>query len=198
MSEISSIGGSYQAAAVNYSSTETKAAEKAEESKVKETPAAVYEPSEEGKAAAAEADKSALIAQLKADSEARVQQMVDLVTKMFKQQGTAIANSDDMWKLLADGKLEVDPETRAQAQKDIAEDGYWGVEQTSQRIFDFAKALSGGDPEKMEKMRSAFEEGFAKATETWGKELPELSQRTYDAIEKLFDDYAASFKKEDE
>ena len=53
-----------------------------------------------------------------------------------------------MWSFLADGNFTVDEETQKQAQADIAEDGYWGVEQTSDRILDFAKALSGNDPEK--------------------------------------------------
>ena len=35
--------------------------------------------------------------------------------------------------------LTVDADTIAQAKKDIAEDGYWGVEKTSDRILDFAK-----------------------------------------------------------
>ena len=84
----------------------------------------------------------------------------------------------------------MDPQTRAQAQADIAEDGYWGVKQTSQRIFDFAKALSGGDPDKMEDMRKAFEKGFKQATNAWGDELPSISQDTYAAVQKMFDDYA--------
>ena len=120
--------------------------------------------------------------------------MTDLVHKMMSQQGVAIGKSDDMWRFLASGKFTVDPATKAQAQKDIADDGYWGVSQTSQRIFDFAKALTGGDGEKMEEMRKAFEKGFKMATNTWGQKLPDISQRTYDATEKLFDDYAASLK----
>ena len=32
------------------------------------------------------------------------------------------------------------------------------------------------------------------ATGTWGKKLPDISQRTYDATQKLFDDYAESMK----
>ena len=124
--------------------------------------------------------------------------MTDLIQKMFKEQGVTIAKADDMWKMLADGKLEVDPATRAKAQEDIAEDGYWGVKQTSERMFEFAKTLSGGDPAKMEDMRKAFEKGYAQATETWGKELPELSKKTFEATQKLFDDYAASFKTEEE
>jgi hypothetical protein len=99
-----------------------------------------------------------------------------------------------MWSFLASGDFTVDAATKAQAQKDIADDGYWGVSQTSQRIFDFAMALTGGDETQMEKMRTAFEKGFKQATSAWGKELPDISQKTYDATEKLFDDYAASLK----
>ena len=39
------------------------------------------------------------------------------------------------------------------------ENGYWGVKQTSERIFSFAQALAGDDEEKMTKMKEAFE-GF--------------------------------------
>ena len=41
----------------------------------------------------------------------------------------------------------------------------------------------------MEEMRGAFEKGFKQATGTWGKELPDISQRTYGAVQSLFDDY---------
>ena len=171
--------------------TKTAAAKQTAEKTEAAQPGAVYEPSKEGKAAV---DRSAIVAQLKADAEARAKQMTDLVHKMLSQQGVAIGKSDDMWRFLASGKFTVDAATKAQAQKDIADDGYWGVSQTSQRIFDMAKALTGGDAGKMEEMRKAFEKGFKMATGTWGKKLPDISQRTYDATQKLFDDYAESMK----
>ena len=77
--------------------------------------------------------------------------------------------------------------TKAQAQADIAEDGYWGVEQTSERILDFAKALSGNDPEKADLLLNAFKKGFEQATKSWGKKLPDISQRTYDAVVEKFE-----------
>ena len=89
----------------------------------------------------------------------------------------------------------VDPATQAQAQADIAEDGYWGVSQTSQRILDFATALTGGDPDKIEEMRSAFLKGYKQAEKTWGGNLPDISKQTYDAVMKGFDDMAAAAKK---
>ena len=132
-----------------------------------------------------------MIAKLKADAEARYNQLQNIVSQLISKQSNAFATANDMWSLLREGKLEVDPETRAQAQKDIAEDGYWGVEATSQRIIDFANALTGGDPSKIEKMRDAFKKGYEQAEKTWGGKLPEISQQTYDAVMKKFDDLAA-------
>ena len=132
-----------------------------------------------------------LVAQLKADSDNRMQQLQSLVSKMFEKQGITIGTADDMWKALASGNFTADADTIAKAKEDISEDGYWGVKQTSSRIFDFAMALAGDDEEKMTKMKEAFEKGFKEATKTWGKELPDISQNTRDAVLKKFDDYFA-------
>ena len=130
---------------------------------------------------------SSLIQQLKADSDARISQMRSLVEQMMTKQGSAIGKADSMWRFLADGNFTVSADVKAQAEKDIADDGYWGVEQTSDRIVDFAKALSGNDPEKADKMIEAFKKGFGQATKSWGKSLPDISQRTYDAVLKKMD-----------
>ncbi len=75
-----------------------------------------------------------------------------------------------------------------QAKKDTAEDGYWGVEQTSDRLVKFAVALTGGDPDKLDSMIEAFEKGYSEAEKQWGGELPELTQRTREATLKKFQD----------
>lgn len=137
------------------------------------------------------ASNASVVAQLKADQETRMAQMQSLVTKMFSKQGIIIGTADDMWKALAGGNFTADADTIAQAKEDISEDGYWGVKQTSERIFSFAQALAGDDEEKMTKMKEAFEKGFKEATKTWGKELPGISQDTRDAVLKKFDDYFA-------
>ena len=93
--------------------------------------------------------------------------------------------------MLASGNFTVDAETAAKAKEEISENGYWGVNQTSQRIFDMAVALSGGDSEKMEKMLDAFKKGFGEATKTWGKTLPDICQNTYDAVLEKFENYNA-------
>ena len=136
-------------------------------------------------------ERAALVNQLKADAEQRQSQFLDIVRKTISGQAGAFgkANDDSIWRTLASGNFTVDAATKAQAQKDIGEDGYWGVKQTSQRLFDFASALAGDDPEKMKKMQEAMEKGFKLATKSWGGKLPGISQDTLAAANKLFDDY---------
>jgi hypothetical protein len=124
---------------------------------------------------------------MKADTEKRMQQMQSLVTQMFEKQGIAVGTADDMWKILASGKFTADADTIAQAKEDISKDGYWGVDQTSDRIFSFAQALTGGDVSKMKSMVSAVEKGFGEATKAWGKELPDITKDTHAAIMSKFD-----------
>lgn len=173
--------------------------------KKKATPATqeavVYEKSEATKPATysinkmSAEDRANLVQQLKADQESRQQNLLNIVQQMLGGQAKsyAYANGDEsIWKFLASGKFTVDPATKAQAQADIAEDGYWGVKQTSQRLFDFASALAGDDVEKMKEMQAAMKKGFEKAEKTWGSALPEISKQTMDAANKLFDDYFAA------
>ena len=139
-------------------------------------------------------DREAIIAQMKADTEARMNQLTDIVKKMMTGQGNAfaIASGDDIWSFLASGDYTVTEAAKLQAQEDISENGYWGVEQTSERILDFAKALAGNDPSKADELLEAFKKGYKEATGAWGKELPEISKKTYDAVEEKF----AAWKEE--
>lgn len=156
----------------------------------KEETGAVYEKSSgTSDKAVSKKTNQALVAKLKADAEQRTSQLRSLVEKMMTKQGQAIGKADSMWSFLAGGNFTVDAATKAQAEADIAEDGYWGVEQTSDRILDFAKALSGDDPEKADMLLDAFKKGFEQATGAWGKKLPDISQRTYDAVVEKFDNW---------
>lgn len=85
--------------------------------------------------------------------------------------------------------LQVDDATRAQAQQDISEDGYYGVKQTSERILNFAKALAGNDPDKLEEMYSAVADGFKTAQKMWGDDLPEICSKTLEAVKEGFDEW---------
>lgn len=165
--------------------TDTKKA--AEDKKEKENGVVYNKGTTSTKATYAKED---VIARLKKDAEDRTSQLRSLVQQMMGNQGTKIGQADDMWRFLAKGDFTVTPDVKAQAQKDIADDGYWGVEQTSDRIIDFANALTGGDPSKIEEMREAFKKGYKQAEETWGGKLPDISQRTYDAVMEKFDKMA--------
>lgn len=141
-------------------------------------------------------DREAIIAQMKADTEARMNQLTDIVKKMMAGQGNAFATAsgDDIWSFLASGDYTVTEAAKLQAQEDISENGYWGVEQTSSRILDFAKALSGGDVSKADELLEAFKKGYDEATKAWGKELPSITKDTYKAVEEKF----AAWKAESE
>lgn len=173
-------------------STATKTEQGASESSVTKT-GVVYEPSNETTTEAVKktyTQNTELVAKLKADQESRLQQLQNIVQQLLTKQGQTYNTANDIWKTLASGDFEVDAATKAQAQADVAEDGYWGVEQTSDRIIDFATALTGGDPDKIEEMREAFKKGYKQAEETWGGELPEISKKTYDAVMAKFDKLA--------
>jgi hypothetical protein len=190
----------------DYSVT-AKAAETSEKKASAETEKdAVYEKSAQESAKApysinkmSKEDRAALVKQLKADQESRQNSLTNLVSQMLgKQAGMyGIANGDDsIWKIFANGNFTVDAATKAQAQEDISDDGYWGVKQTSQRLFDFASALAGDDEDKMREMQKAMEKGFKQATASWGKDLPDISNKTLDAANKLFDEYYKSKQSE--
>ncbi len=183
---INSVTTSMEASYSTYA-TKTDSAKKTENTAKANEAAAVYESSANKPYSSKKVANPELANQIKAANDARVAQLEDIVHKLIAGQGDAYGKATNIWRFLASGKFTVDPATKAQAQADIAEDGYWGVNATSDRIVDFAVALAGDDPDKLEEMRSAFLQGFNKAKEAWGGELPEISQRTYDAVMEKFD-----------
>lgn len=183
----------------DYKKTSTKAAEKIKE----EEAGVVYEASEKTEKKATYSvnkmsaeDRKALVSQMKADAEQRQTQFVSMVQKMMNGQVSAYGKAGNIYEFLAKGDYTVDSATKLQAQKDIAEDGYYGVEQTSSRIFDFASALAGDDVDKMKEMQAAFEKGFKKAEKIWGGKLPDICYKTQEAVKKKFEDYYSSMETE--
>lgn len=181
----------YQANQAAAKTAEEKTSE-AKASEEKKDTGVVYEASKDAdtKTAKTYTQNTNLVNKMKADAEAHTQQLQNIVQQLMTKQGETYNTANDMWSFLASGKFTVDAATKAQAEKDIAEDGYWGVQQTSDRIIDFATALTGGDPSKIEEMREAFKKGYKQAEETWGGQLPDISQRTYDAVMEKFDKLA--------
>ncbi len=185
--------GVYQTAA--YPTKETKEATTSTTpvEKVQDT-AVVYEKSEQTEQTTKnpKVDQK-LIDQLKADAEARYAQLASLVEKLMTKQGQTAqyATLSDLMMGVKNGEVEVAPEVVEQAKKDVAEGGYWSVEETAGRIVSFAKALTGGDVSKLEEMRSAIEKGFGDAKDLWGGDMPEITGQTYDRVNELLDEWAA-------
>ena len=140
-----------------------------------------------------DSERAALVQSLKDDLNNQMSRFTNMMTQMFQKQGISanLSQGNDFWRFMASGNYSVDAKTKAEAQATISEDGYWGVSKTSQRIFDFAHALAGDDPEKMKEMQAAVEKGFKQAEEAWGGSLPSICGDTHAAIGKLFDDFYA-------
>jgi len=80
-------------------------------------------------------------------------------------------------------------DVKAELDKQLSSDGYWGVDQTSQRMFDFAVAYTGDNPEELAKAKDAVTKGFKQTEAMFGGNLPQISYDTYDATMNKFDNY---------
>lgn len=80
--------------------------------------------------------------------------------------------------------------TPQEAQAQISDNGYWGVEKTSERIFNFAVDAAGGDPAKLERIKAAIQHGFDSAKQDFGGTLPDISQKTFDRTMERLDNWA--------
>ncbi len=90
-------------------------------------------------------------------------------------------------------EVATNPEDAAKA---VGEGGNWSVNAVSDRIFGLAEAISGGNPERLQEMRAAVEEGFKQAGVTWSKttgmnDMPDITQQTYKELMYRFDTYMA-------
>ncbi len=159
-------------------STDTKKDEKKNE--IGSEPAAVYERSA--------TDRAALVEQMKNAEREREKSLTDMVRKLISGQGNAFQKANGGINISGT----VSQEAIRKAKEDISEDGYYGVKQTSQRLFDFASALAGDDVEKMQKMQKAMNKGIGQAARMLGGDLPSICKDTQDAANQLFKNYYES------
>ena len=138
------------------------------------------------------------IEKLKAEAELRTSQLRSVVEKMMLKQGQQFTTLSDAFDMIEEGIITVDDEVAKEAQEEISEDGYWGVNQTSDRLFSFAKALAGNNPANADKMLEALQKGYDAATASWGGELPELCKKTLEATQKKLTEWRDSLNAESE
>ena len=175
------------------SSTTTKTGNKKQSEAVssEKDKGVVYEPSQatESKKDSSVKDYANIAKKMKAELNSKNQQLQNLVDQLLSKQANKYTSFAQLFEDVKNGKISVDPTTVAQAQKDIAEDGYWGAEQTSDRLVSMAQALSGGDTEKADKMIAAIKKGYEQATNAWGGKLPDIFQRTIDLATKKLESW---------
>lgn len=124
---------------------------------------------------------------MKADLAKNISAFKQMVQALFQKQGNTsnVADGNPL-----EGLLEIDEQTQLDAQEAISENGYWGVNQTADRILEFAKALSGGDPSLIEELKNGVLAGFEAAERAWGGSLPDICYQTREKIMEGFDEWA--------
>lgn len=107
-----------------------------------------------------------------------------LIRNIYKNQGIVYTIAT------ANTKVDSRPLTPENAQALIGDDGYFGVEKTSERIVQFAIGIAGGDPARMESIQQGIDNGFQEALQAFGNWLPTISYDTYDRVMQKLDDWA--------
>ena len=181
-------------AASNTKQATKEAEDKAEEKKAEEKESGiVFEKSEEKKKDSANQiyNRDAVISKLKSDQESRMASLQSLVEKLLNKQGNTfnLANGKNLASTFREAALNADAKTIQDAKNSIGEDGYWGVNQTSDRLVSMAIALAGGDTDKADEMMAAIEKGYKLATKAWGEDLPSICKQTMDATRQKMDDW---------
>lgn len=79
----------------------------------------------------------------------------------------------------------------------LGDDGFFGIEQTSDRVANFVFSFAGDDLELLEKGRAGVVQGFEEALKMFGGELPEISYKTQERTLSLIDEKINSLKNKD-
>ena len=145
---------------------------------------------------------------LKDDLELQQQTMLNLMIQVLTSSNNKLQGwLDEGTGILNFGGVQVDASRFAlpsvatnpeDAAKAVADGGEWSVGAVSDRIFGLAEIFAGGDPEKLQEMRDAVEEGFKQAGMVWKdttgeSNMPEITQKTYGNIMNRFEEAMSQF-----
>lgn len=70
----------------------------------------------------------------------------------------------------------------------LSDDGFFGIEQTSNRVAEFVFSFAGDDLELLEKGKEGIIKGFEEAEKLFGGELPEISYKTQERTLSLINE----------
>jgi len=130
------------------------------------------------------------IQQMKKEADEALRPLRQMVEELLKKQGLSFKYAN--LKPNESKMVVIDGETRAEAQRLISDDGEYGIENTANRLFEFAKAVSGNDKAKLNELKSAIEKGYKAAEKAFGGELPEICKKTLECTMEKLDQWAAS------
>ena len=133
------------------------------------------------------------IQQLKDESENALSHLKQIVTALLKRQGLEFRDISEIKPKDLDD-VTVDEIAQDEAQAMLEGDGELSPAKVSDRLVDFAKAISGGDKSKFDLLKEAIDDGFEAAGIEFGDELPNICQETY----KLTMEKLEAWAKEDE
>lgn len=132
------------------------------------------------------------------ENERQVESFRRLVETLLNNQIERVSAAGGEWDSSdPDAMVEIDEATRVTAAESIEKGGYYSAESVATRLLDFAVAVSGGDPSRLDVLRRAVERGFEAAERQWGGELPEISQQTRAAVMNGFDQWQANGSSSD-
>ena len=116
-------------------------------------------------------------------SENDIEAFEKFINKIFSYQGSYTSRKTTSIKSVHI-KIKSESAEGAESTEEPSQEitGYWGAEETSQRILEFAKKISGNNPEKFDLLIGAFKTGFEEAKKAFGGTLPEVSHKTYDLV----------------
>jgi len=129
-------------------------------------------------------------AQIKENANAYALQSVNVQGKLTLKEVDFATEYEDFQNFLSDIGYEGKPIgqlSQDEAAKLVADDGFFGIEETSKRMAGFVINGAGGDEDKLRSGREGMLQGFKAAEITWGGKLPEISQKTMEAALELVD-----------
>lgn len=85
-----------------------------------------------------------------------------------------------------------------EAKELVSDDGFFGIDKTSQRVSSFVIDLANNDVEALQEARKGVVQGFEEAEKMWGGELPEISYKTQEKTLDIIDKKIEELLKTDE
>jgi hypothetical protein len=126
--------------------------------------------------------ESSDIQSLRDESNRAFGQLRETVRQLLERQGLAFKDVNGLHL-----GAKVDAQAKAEAQAMLEEGGAFSAEAVSDKIIDFAKAISGGDKSKIDTLRKAIDRGFKEAGKAWDGDLPEITKQTRKMIDEKLD-----------